>query len=402
MKVLAIVAEYNPFHTGHKYQIEKSKELLKTDYVLAIMSPSFVQRGEPSIFDKWTRAKLALDNGVDLVIELPSLYSLQTAEIFSRGAMKILNATNSIDYLSFGMENKDLSQLKIIAKLLAEEPKEYRMELRKNLDLKLSYPVARQKAIEGYLEKSQGIRIQNILDQSNNILAIEYLKSLYLLNSPIEAIGIERQESHYKDQKLGEKYSSATSLRKKLLDDQFTGLTDFIPRVSSQELRDLEKNSLENYYQLFRYRLILAQGLDQIFDLDQDLINRIYKNKQAGDLDSFLEANVSKNYTRARLQRAIINSLLNIKEKDFRSFDSNYRGHIRILASNEKGFDIIKKIKKNSSIPIINKFSDHRKYRDLDYIMKVEKKATDLYFLSSQRVQESIGLDYKISPYIKK
>ena len=176
--VLGIIAEYNPFHNGHLYHILKSKELTKDDYVIVLIGGNFTQRGEGSIVDKWTKAEMAIAGGADLVIELPSLYSVSSAENFADGAVKILNSLKVVDHLSFGAECQELNKLNIIANVLYEEPKDFKAFLNDELSKGISFPKARENAILSYL---QDFSYKNILSEPNNILGIEYLKALKIL-----------------------------------------------------------------------------------------------------------------------------------------------------------------------------------------------------------------------------
>ena len=181
MRVVGFITEYNPFHLGHKYHLDKSKEITNSTHSIAIMSGSFVQRGEPSLIDKWTKAKMAIDNGVDLVIELPFIYSVQSAELFAFGGVSILDSLKTVDYIAFGSENSDIEPLNRAAEIFNKEPMEFKVLLKKSLDRGLSYSAARSFALEKFIETTDSHNIfsySKILKQSNNILGIEYLKAL--------------------------------------------------------------------------------------------------------------------------------------------------------------------------------------------------------------------------------
>lgn len=412
MKILGIVAEYNPFHLGHKYHIEESKRISQADYSLAIMSGSFVQRGEPALIDKFHRAQAALINGVDLVIELPFIYSCQTAEIFSQGAIQILDGLNSIDFLSFGSEYSDLKLLSKISEVLVLEPKDYISELRSWLSKGSSYPLARSLALKNYFKNRDNYiheNIETILAGSNNILAIEYLKELIRLDSQIQPITIRREGNQYLDKELGLKFSSATSIRENLLKDDFSSPSPFLPPSSLKLVEDFYKkygafNRLENYYYLLNYKLITKtqEELSHIFDLTPDLTNRFINNYPEHDnLESLVGKLTCKTYTRTRVQRGILNIILENYSHEYKNIINNKPNHIRILASNSKGFEIINKIKKESDTILINRFSDYKAYPELNKLMEFEKKATDLYYLGLLKKPNN-DMDYKKSPYIKK
>lgn len=188
--VLAIIGEYNPFHNGHLYHLNKSKEIAKSDYTIAIMSGNFVQRGTPAIIDKWSRAKMALLNGIDLVIELPSIYSISSAENFAMGAIKILNSLKIVDKFSFGAETDDIEILQQFADILTDEPPEFKSLLNHELSKGVSFPKARENALLMYLNDIR--KYANILSSPNNILAIEYLKALNYTESELMPIAVKR------------------------------------------------------------------------------------------------------------------------------------------------------------------------------------------------------------------
>lgn len=188
--VLAIIGEYNPFHNGHLYHLNESKKLANADYTIAIMSGNFVQRGNVSIVDKWTKAKMALQNGIDLVLELPCIYSISSAENFALGAIKTLNSLKIVDTVSFGCEIDDISVLKEFARILTEEPEEFKSLLAHELSKGISFPKARENALLMYLNDIR--KYANVLSSPNNILAIEYLKALDITKSTIEPFAIKR------------------------------------------------------------------------------------------------------------------------------------------------------------------------------------------------------------------
>ena len=195
MKVAGIIAEYNPFHAGHKYHIEKTREITGADYIIAVMSGDFVQRGEPAIADKYLRTKLALSKGVDLVVELPTRYSTASAKEFAFGAITLLNNLNSVDFLSFGSECGNLEVLKSYVSILNNEPAKFKELMLENLKKGLSYPLARTNALSLYLNDSNSI---NITSLPNNILGIEYMCALSALNSPIMPAADRRSRRWYR------------------------------------------------------------------------------------------------------------------------------------------------------------------------------------------------------------
>ena len=191
-KTVGIIAEYNPFHNGHYYHLQKAKQEAEADFCVAVISGNFTQRGETSIVNKWAKAYMAICGGADLVIELPTLYSVSSAENFAEGAIKIFDSLGIVNTLSFGIEAKDLATLNNIANVVYQEPKEYVTMLNHELNKGVSFPKARENALMMYLNDIK--RYANVLNGSNNILAIEYLKAIKKLKSPLKPVGIKREK----------------------------------------------------------------------------------------------------------------------------------------------------------------------------------------------------------------
>lgn len=406
MKIVGLVTEYNPFHNGHKYHLERSKYETNCDYSIAIMSGNFVQRGEPAICDKWSRAKMAIDSGVDLVIELPTLYSTMSAEFFSYGAIKILDSLNSIDFISFGSETNDLKKLNSISKILAFEPLEFKYSLKKYLNEGNVFPKARSLALKEILKDKD---LDKIINNPNNILAIEYMKSLIKLKSTIKAHSIKRIFSNYNDKNLTGEISSATAIRSLLIkaNNINRDISLALPSSSEFYLNDyLSKynifNDICNFNNILIYKLrtIDKDYLSSFLDVEIGLENRIIEaaNKY-DDIIDIIEAIKTKRYTYTRIKRILIHILLDINYN--KNDILNLPAYVRVLASNKKGFKILKKIKNNSNLPIINKVSDfnssnNNKMLDLDIM------ASNVYFMgikNSSNIKNNF--DFYISPYIK-
>lgn len=199
-KVLGIVGEYNPFHNGHLHHLEQSKKMTGSTYTVAIMSGNFTQRGSTSLIDKWSKAEAAIQNGIDLVLELPVLYATSSAENFAFGAIKILDSLKVVDYLSFGAETSDIDILNNCADVLYREPKNYKNILSHELGKGISYPKARENALMMYLNDIR--KYANVLSSPNNILGIEYLKALKKTKSKMMPISIARFETGYHDTRI--------------------------------------------------------------------------------------------------------------------------------------------------------------------------------------------------------
>lgn len=404
MKVLGIVAEYNPFHNGHIYHIEQSKLLTGSDAVICVMSGNFIQRGEPALINKFARTEIALQSGVDLVIELPAPFAMSSAENFGYGAVKILDGIGIVDCISFGSEHGDIDALRQISDILADEPQQYKEELKKQLSSGLSYPAGRQIAMQKYLEAMQpkNTSLSNpaaVLETSNNILGIEYLKALKRLGSPIKPYTVKRVSNQYNSSGLTGTISSATSIRNSIhksnkQDTLFAhdALAMAVPPQTKAVIeREIEHgrgpNSIFNYETIIfaLLRQMTHEQLRRIPDVSEGLEYRI-KNacENSGCLDELFSNICTKRYTRTRIQR-IINSLLTGVTKNDMELFMQYGGsqYARILGFNKIGRELLSKIKRNSSLPLITKTSDFKKSCNplLTRMLQIESQATDLYVL---------------------
>ena len=323
--VLGIIAEYNPFHNGHLHHLIESKKITKSDYCIAIMSGNFTQRGEVSIVDKWEKAKMALNNGVDLVIELPTLYAISSAENFASGAIKILDSLGIVDYISFGSESNDIALLDDIANVLAFEPSQYKTLLSHELARGESFPKARENAVMMYLNDIR--RFANVLSSPNNILGIEYLKSLKRLKSDIQPITIKREGTNYNDSTIprNSRLASATAIRNLCQSiDDITPIQRFVPEATFDILEENIKkgNSIKNLsiydkeiiYTLRKMSLTEISNLPDVSEgLEFSLKNAANQCNSVIELLSIIK---SKRYTQTRLQRILLYAILGITKKD--------------------------------------------------------------------------------------
>ena len=236
--VLGIICEYNPFHNGHLYHLNASKKMTNSDYSIAILSGNFTQRGEPSIVDKWAKTKMAIESGIDLVIELPTLYSISSAEYFAFGSIRLLEMLGIVDFVSFGSECEDISVLNDIANVLCEEPKEYKTLLSHELAKGVSFPKARETALMMYLNNVR--RFANVLSSPNNILGIEYLKALKRLNSHMKPITIKRTSAGHNENKIraNSKIASGTAIRNLCQSSDISLLQNVMPQSSFRILNE--------------------------------------------------------------------------------------------------------------------------------------------------------------------
>ncbi len=406
--VLGIIAEYNPFHNGHLYHILKSKELTKDDYVIAIIGGNFTQRGENSIVDKWTKAEMALAGGVDLVIELPCLYSISSAENFADGAIKILNSLKVVDHISFGAECQELNKLNIIANILYEEPKEFKSFLTDELSKGFSFPKARENAILSYLKD---FSYKNILSEPNNILAIEYLKALKKYRSRIKPVLVPRKASGHLTSDYTGSISSSTSIRNMLQTGKTANLKDALTPSSYTILKE-EINSghfVLNFSKfdkiaLYNLRLMSLEEIKKLPDVSEGLENLIKKSAlSCNTIDDFINMVCSKRYAKTRIRRIVLYSILGITKKDM-DISKKTLPYIRVLGFNDKGKNLISKIKRRNvginMVTSVKKFVDSNKNKNLQVLMKKDILATNVYTLGFE--SDSYGnLDFSKKIVIK-
>ena len=290
MNILGLVVEYNPFHNGHLYHLLKSKEITKATHTVAIMSGNFLQRGEPALFDKYTRARAAVENGVDLVIELPTLFACQSAEIFSHGAIATLNSLNCINSICFGSEVGNIDILYTISKILVNEPNEFKISLKKYLNDGMLFPTARSNALFDYINENNLVDISrdellSILNSSNNILGIEYIKSLLKLKSNIKPYTITRINSEYNSESIDSSICSATAIRKALKNtDDISFASKVVPLPTYNILKtNIEKSFNPIFDEMFfdiLSSIILRDSneLDKYFDVNEGIENKIYQS----------------------------------------------------------------------------------------------------------------------------
>lgn len=401
-KVLGIIAEYNPFHNGHAYHLQKAKDLTGASYTIAIISGNFTQRGSTSLVNKWEKAKMAISNGVDLVIELPTIYSTSSAENFADGAINILDLLGVVDYVAFGAEAPNISILDKFATVLYKEPKEYKSLLSCELDKGLSYPKARSNALMLYLNDVR--RFVNVLESPNNILAIEYLKALKKYRSNIKPILVQRFEAGYNDVSYSGNIASATAVRNLIKNHDFRTLGKLLPTNSYSILLDNAKvghivpdlSSFEKEI-LYNLRLMPIDEIANLADISEGLEFAV-KNaaNSCNSIIEFLNIIKSKRYTNTRLQRILLYSLLNITKKDMAA-SKDIIPYIRVLGFNENGKFLLSQIAKaNRSLKIVTsvkQFTDKNKNKNLRLMMDKDILATNVYTLGYEYDSWS-NLDY--------
>ncbi len=431
MKVAGIIAEYNPFHNGHAYHIAETRRVTGADYIIVVMSGDFVQRGEPAIVDKYARARMALQNGADLVIELPTAYACGSAEYFATGAIRTLQSLEVVNVLSFGCETQDVSLLTALAELYLDEPASFSADLQQHLRQGMTYPQARAAATETYLLSHDSIpanmspdmttdQLHQILASPNTILGIEYIKAIRKYDALIEPVVIPRL-GQYHSEELSQ--ASDISAQNDTLTGTSTNITGtaidisdtaiditvttrefasatalrghiFTHRPISQDpaaLKELSHQVPADVYQALSprrdhmcaddfsaalgYALLASRNsnLTRYMDMSPDLSDRILSHltKYAG-WDSFVDIIKTKQMTRARVSRALLHLLLQIRSEQMQTWrEDGYIYYARALGFHKKAAYLLGAIKKNSTVPFLTKLADAKDvlytyYKDMD------------------------------------
>jgi predicted nucleotidyltransferase len=389
MNTIGIIAEFNPFHNGHLHLIQKCIELLHADRVIVIMSGDFTQRGAPAFVDKFTRTKMALSCGADVVLELPIYYALGSAEYFAQGAVSTLNRLGCIDYLCFGSECADLSLLTETARILNDEPVSFRDTLSKELKKGLSYAAARQKALMTCLEEKDISFPDSVLSCPNNILGIEYIRALLELNSPIKPFTIKREGEDYNSEALSE-LPSARAIRAALLKkNDFSLLSSCMPPFCLNELKNYHGTfaDSDDLSVLLHYKLLTerSNGYTVFQDVNEDLSNKIISNlEEFTCFGAFCEQLKSKDIAYSRISRVLCHILLNITSRNMDEYKNDgYTSYARILGMKKASSDIVKEMKASAKIPVIGNLKEAKEALTSDFEKRLFDEtltASILYF----------------------
>ncbi len=384
MRTAGIIAEFNPFHNGHRYIIETIKNTV-ADSVIAVMSGSFVQRGGPAVTDKWTRARAALDAGADLVLELPVVYSMNTAQRFSRGAVEILNACGIVDVLAFGSESGDTARLLRAARLIADEPPEVSRRIKELSALGMNYPAARKAAFE----ESAGCAIP---DSPNDILAVEYLRAIYETGSEIAAEAVRRIGTAHDSENVSDGIASASEIRRRLMAGESTeGLLPDggFPVYDASRL---------DAAVIGRIRECGTAYLSKINDVGEGLENRFVKAAMCADtVEALCAAVKSKRYTLSRIRRIAWSALLGLT----RELCSAPPSYIRVLGMSGSGRGLLREMKKTASLPVVIKAADYARAQ-IDPIFAANVRAEDWFALCApDAALRRGGRDMTVSPVVR-
>ena len=373
MKIAGIICEYNPFHNGHLYHINKTKEALGVDAVVALMSGNFVQRGLPSAFSKYERAKIACEYGCDLVLELPLFSSVAPADIFSKNAVTILNKLNVIDYLSFGSEDGLETLIKALS-LMIKNKNAFDETLKKYLASGLSFSRA-------YALSFNELTSLDIMNKSNNILAYNYISALNETESKIKAFALQRHGPSYNDAYDENDFASATHIRDLIYKGR--DVNNFVPTLPDEKIIDLEK-----YFSYIKSIFIREKNFKMYFEYDEDTVNYIKKHiYEAKCYNEFMDMVSRKNFSKSKINRFMLAMLLNIY-KDNVSRDKEY-DFIIPLCANDIGKKVLKEIKKHSDVNIISK------YKDLDNLSHESKLDLEILINNDQIYYLMKGMDVK-------
>lgn len=368
MNVTGIIAEYNPFHRGHAYHIARARELTNADYIIVVMSGNYVQRGAPAVTDKFTRARMALKNGADMVFELPLLWAVSAAPDFAAGGTAFLEKLGCVTHISFGCETKEPELLKKTAEFLIKEPPGFSLALKKYQQAGMHYPLAIKHAFidcekEPPSGDFPGLREENaddIFSSPNNILALEYQKNIVSRGFKLIPCPIPRMGSGYHDPDLKESYSSATAIRNKLYSGEKISLEKHMPKSAADLLPPAEELIWENdFSRMLFYKLLTESsfGYEKYLGSSPFLSNRIKKHLDSfRDYTGFCDSLKTKDVTYAKISRLLLHILLNLTAEDAAILKSlDYVSCFRLLGFKNRTKPLLGLIEKQGSIPLLTK-----------------------------------------------
>ena len=376
MKVIGIIAEYNPFHNGHLYQINKIKDMYPDSLLIGVVSSSFTQRGEISLLNKWNKSKVALDNGLDLVIELPFVYATQGSDIFAKGSLAILNKLQ-IDTLVFGTESESVEKLKKLANIQLNN-KEYNNKVKQYLDKGFNYPTALNKSLEELSNDK--------VNTPNDLLALSYIKEIIKNNYPIEVLNIKRTTS-YHGQDIKDNITSASNIRSIYM--QGKDISNLIP-YNSNILYTIDMNNSFNY---LKYKIITeGKNLNKYQTVDEGIESRIIKAiNNSNNYEELIKNIKTKRYTYNKISRMLLHILTNFTKEEASNISIDY---IRLLGFTCKGKKYLNTIKKSLDIPIITRYK-----KEISKVLDIELRVTKIYDMITNNSEESN--EYNSRPIIK-
>ena len=396
MKVVGIVAEYNPFHTGHAHQIAVTRAGLGEDCaVVAVMSGNWVQQADCAVADKWTRARLALMGGADLVLELPTAWAMSSAESFARGAVSILHACGVADVISFGSECGDVEALCRVAECLDGE--EYRAALAPLLDKGENFAACRQRAVEQVLGKKPG----SLLAKPNNNLGVEYIRALNALGSGIKPMTVLRQGAGHNEVTNEAAFRSATQLRAEIADENWSEVERYLPDGGLDLLKNAQRPDASRVERavLARLRTMTAEDWAKLPDSGgaEGLPQRLERaGKSCTDLADFFERAKTRRFTHARLRRLVLWAYLGLTADDI----PDAPPYIRVLGFNERGRDVLARMRKKAALPVITKPAHAKRLDGVGRrLFELECRCTDLFDLCLDSISAP-GREWTCGPVV--
>lgn len=403
---IGLIVEYNPFHNGHLYHLQEAAKAFPDSRLICVMSGNWVQRGEPAAFNKWARARMALEAGADLILELPLAFALQSADRFAFGAVKTLAGSGVVSHLCFGSELGDLGPLKKIAALLAEEPPRFKALLKEALHDGCSYPTALSRACSGYFSDDE---LSHIIQSPNNILGVEYLKNLLKTRAKITPFTILRTGAGYHSLDLEGSIASASAIRKGLKEGNeriFQALPAAGSRIISLEIKagrgPVFPEALNEPLMALLRRATLKE-LSALPDMEEGLPQRFARIcRSTATLEEFLARAATKRYTLSRLHRILCYLLMGINRRDLDSFNRAGPRYLRVLGFSPRGQEALHAMKKKGALPLITrpaKYFRHSRDKRGKKMLALDIKGGDLYnLLYPKAPNRRGGEDYSKSP----
>ena len=380
MDKIGIICEYNPFHNGHIYHINKIKEMYPNSMIILVMSGNFTQRGIPSIIDKWNKTEIALTYGIDLVIELPFVFATDGADNFALGAISILKELK-VDKLIFGSETDDVSYLEKLAKVSLTD--EYNLEVQKYLNTEVNYPTALNLAFKKF--NLDGT------NTANDLLALSYIKEIYKQKANIKPISIKRTNDFHSLEL--ENISSATSIRNAIINNK--DITNSVPKETLDKIN--ENFIIDNYFNYLKYKILTEANLEIYHTVPVGFNNKLKKEiRVSNNYEELIDNLKSKHFTHSRITRMLLHILCSYTKELATSFKNI--SYIRVLGMNNIGKEYLNSIKKDIKIPIITTFS-----KGNDKMLDFEQKTTDIYalVLSKEKVNDYLKKEYQEKIIIK-
>lgn len=414
--IVGVVVEYNPFHNGHLYHLTKAREEVPGAHLIAVMSGNWTQRGEPALINKWARTEAALQCGIDIIVELPVVFAVQSAEGFARGAVKTLEATGIVNHLCFGSEAGQLEPLQTIASYMEAEPPPFKKELQLSLKKGLSYPAALHRALSTVSRTGKDMplsaeTLENLFTP-NNILAIEYLKALKKISSEMIPLTIKRRGAGFHDLQASGDIASATGIRRALFKKELGVVNKTVPPPSREILFEEiaagkgpvhEENFADVILSLLRRSS--PEKLASLPEVIEGMESRLKKAASSPDLHSLFQELKTRRYTRTRLQRILIYLLLSLDKEALSYFNEAGPHYLRVLGFSRQGKDLLSRIKTRAFLPLVTRpapfIKDPLISPGAKKMMHYDILATDLYALGYPSPQQRTGGEDFRRPVVK-